>query len=52
MFLKKAGFRISNVRLIPHYNVLRFLHPLSYAPILGAYFQARIFVEAESGLTP
>jgi 2-polyprenyl-6-hydroxyphenyl methylase/3-demethylubiquinone-9 3-methyltransferase len=44
--LKKAGFRISKARLIPHYNILRFLHPLSFLPVIGPYFQARIFVEA------
>jgi 2-polyprenyl-6-hydroxyphenyl methylase/3-demethylubiquinone-9 3-methyltransferase len=44
--LEKAGFRISKVRLIPHYNVMRFLHPLSFIPFFGAYFQARIFIVA------
>jgi 2-polyprenyl-6-hydroxyphenyl methylase/3-demethylubiquinone-9 3-methyltransferase len=49
--LEKAGFRISNTRLIPHYNILRFLHPISFLPIIGPYFKARIFVEAENGNT-
>lgn len=44
--LEEAGFRISKVRLIPHYNVLRFLHPLSVIPFFGNYFKARIFIEA------
>ncbi len=50
--LKKAGFAIAKTRLIPHYNVLRLLHPLSFMPILGACFQARIFVEAENRQAP
>lgn len=41
-----AGFRIERLLLLPHYNVLRYLHPLSQVPGLGRYFQARIFIEA------
>lgn len=44
--IEKSGFKISRVSLIPHYNVLRYLHPLSFAPLFGAYFKARIFIEA------
>lgn len=44
--LRKAGFEVTRVLLIPHYNVLRFLHPLSYLPFMGKYFKARIFIEA------
>jgi hypothetical protein len=47
--LEKAGFQVSKTQLIPHYNILRFLHPLSFLPIIGRYFQARIFVEATNG---
>lgn len=44
--LEKAGFRVNKLILLPHYNVLRYLHPLSYIPIIGSYFKARIFIEA------
>ena len=44
--MEKAGFQVLQVRLIPHYNALRFLHPLSYLPWLGKYFKARVFIEA------
>lgn len=45
--VKKAGFNVTQLKMLPHYNVLRFLHPISYVPVIGAYFQARIFIEAE-----
>lgn len=44
--LEAAGFRISIVRLIPHYNILRLIHPLSFVPLLGKCLKARIFIEA------
>ena len=44
--LREADFIEIQVRLIPHYNILRIVHPLSYIPILGKYFKARIFIEA------
>ena len=44
--LRDAGFTIAQLRLIPHYNVLKILHPLSYIPGLGKLFKARIFIEA------
>lgn len=44
--LKEAGFSVVKLSLIAHYNILKVLHPLSYLPILGKYFKARIFIEA------
>ncbi len=44
--LIEAGFSISNIKLIPHYNILRIIHFLSHAPFFGKYFEARIFIEA------
>ncbi|HMK14521.1 MAG TPA: class I SAM-dependent methyltransferase [Burkholderiales bacterium] len=44
--LKKAGFRVHKMFLLPHYNALRFLHILSFLPFVGRYFKARIFIEA------
>ena len=44
--LREAGFKIRHIWLIPHYNILRIVHPLSYIPVLGKYFNARIFIEA------
>lgn len=46
LILEKAGFRVSKMDLIPHYNILRYLHPLSAIPLIGKYFKARIFIEA------
>lgn len=46
LILREAGFRLTHVRLIPHYNFLKFFHPMSHIPILGKYFNARIFIEA------
>ncbi len=45
-FLSVAGFENINVKFIPHYNVARLLHPLSYLPFIGKYFQARLFITA------
>ena len=44
--LVDAGFEIRRVDLLPHYNVLRYLHPLSALPIVGKYLAARIFIRA------
>jgi SAM-dependent methyltransferase len=48
--LVKAGFPRGGIRLtmIPHYNVLRFLAPLARLPIVGKWFEARIWIEARS----
>lgn len=43
--LLKAGFRLGKLQLMPHYNVLRHLHPLSRLPLIGKYMKARIFLE-------
>jgi SAM-dependent methyltransferase len=45
--VEAAGFRIRRVRLLPHYNVLRHLHVLARLPLVGRYFEARIFIEAQ-----
>ena len=45
--VKNAGFSHYEVKLLPHYNVLRFFHFLSFFPIIGKYFKARIFIIAE-----
>lgn len=34
------------VEFMPHYNVLRALHPLSSLPILGRFFKARMLITA------
>lgn len=44
--LRQAGFETVEVTTLPHYNVLRYLHPLSYLPLLGRYFEARLFIKA------
>lgn len=44
--LTHAGFRIARAEYLPHYNVLRFIHPLSMLPLVGPLFRARIFIEA------
>jgi len=48
--LVKAGFAPERIRIryIPHYNVLRLLHPLSLLPGIGKYFRARLWIEAEA----
>lgn len=45
-FFVRAGFENISVRFLPHYNILRLVHPLSFVPVVGRYFKARIFIEA------
>ena len=47
--LAKAGFDPARIRVqvIPHYNVLKVLHPLSRLPLIGELFGARLWIEAE-----
>ena len=44
---KNAGYSDIKVQYLPHYNILKLLHPLSYFPFVGKYFQARLFISAE-----
>jgi cyclopropane fatty-acyl-phospholipid synthase-like methyltransferase len=44
--LKQAGFQIKTVSLLPHYNIIKIVHILSFIPFVGRYFKARIFIEA------
>lgn len=46
--LREAGFSIAVAAFVPHYNVLRFLHPLRRLPGIGPWFEARIFIEARA----
>lgn len=48
--LIKAGFPREGIRLrmIPHYNVLRLLAPLARMPLIGKWFEARIWIEART----
>ncbi|MCI5193260.1 MAG: class I SAM-dependent methyltransferase [Candidatus Electrothrix sp. AU1_5] len=50
--LKNAGFEINKTNLIPHYNILRLFHPISFIPVIGRYFKARIFIEAIKNRVP
>lgn len=46
--LERAGFAAGRitVRHIPHYNILKAVDPLSNLPVLGKFFQARLWAEA------
>ncbi|WP_336980192.1 class I SAM-dependent methyltransferase [Altererythrobacter fulvus] len=46
--LEHAGFAADaiDVQIIPHYNILKVLHPLSRLPVVGPLFSARLFIEA------
>lgn len=46
--LREAGFFVGHIRKLAHYNILRLLHPLSYLPFLGTYFEARLLIEAHA----
>ena len=44
--LERCGFTRDNIRIgyLPHFNVFRFVHPLSALPWVGRYFQAKLFI--------
>ena len=42
----KGGFSDASTLGLPHYNILRFLHPLSKLPMIGKWFEARILLSA------
>lgn len=44
--LRECGFSDIRVTPIPHYNVLRFVHPLRKLPFVGRLFEARLWIEA------
>jgi cyclopropane fatty-acyl-phospholipid synthase-like methyltransferase len=46
--LKCAGYKINRVFLLPHYNILRLIHFITYIPFIGKYFNARIFIQASA----
>jgi len=46
--LWEAGFSVEHIWLIPNYNILKVLHPLSHIPVIGKYLKARIFIEASA----
>ena len=45
--LLRAGFSKVETIFLPHYNLLKYLHPISFLPGLGRYFKARLFISAE-----
>ena len=42
--LKESGFRNIQTKYLSHYNSLKYLHFLSYMPVLGKYFKAKLFI--------
>lgn len=46
--LIKAGFDVNKIKVetIAHYNILKIVHPLGKLPLVGKYFQARLWIEA------
>lgn len=48
--LERAGFNPASIKVqfIPHYNILKFLHPLSWLPFIGRLFAARLWIEASA----
>ncbi len=46
LLLQQSGFTNVEVGYLPHYNILRLLHPLSRVPWLGRFFKARMFITA------
>ncbi len=44
--LARCGFDAITVKTIAHYNVLKYLHPLSHLPLVGPLFAARLWIAA------
>jgi len=45
-FFHRAGYTSIEVSKLPHYNVLRYLHPLSRFPFIGKHLAARLWLVA------
>jgi 2-polyprenyl-6-hydroxyphenyl methylase/3-demethylubiquinone-9 3-methyltransferase len=45
--LARAGFSRTEVHYLPHYNVLRVFHALSFLPVIGRSFKARLFLRCQ-----
>ncbi|WP_313272527.1 methyltransferase domain-containing protein [Stenotrophomonas sp.] len=46
-FFERSGYSSVKVKSLPHYNVLRCLHPLSSLPIIGKHLTARLWIAAQ-----
>lgn len=48
--LEQCGFRRENIvaHEIPHYNIMRSVHPLRHLPLIGKFFSARLFIECKA----
>jgi hypothetical protein len=48
--LAASGFERAKVngRVLPHYNVLKVVHPLRRLPLVGRLFEARLFITAQA----
>ena len=44
--LSQSGFHTIDVKCIPHYNILKHLHILSFLPLVGRFFKARLLIVA------
>jgi SAM-dependent methyltransferase len=42
--LKEIGFIHIKISYLPHYNILKYFHFLSYLPFIGKYFRARLLI--------
>lgn len=44
--LERCGFKRENVEIdyLPHFNILKVLHPLSQVPLIGRFFRAKLFI--------
>jgi len=45
-FFKDADYGVVDCTTLPHYNVLRWLHPLTALPFVGRFFAARLWIAA------
>lgn len=45
--LTEAGFKEHNIKykIIPHYNILKYFHPIHKLPFIGHLFSARLWIE-------
>jgi 2-polyprenyl-3-methyl-5-hydroxy-6-metoxy-1,4-benzoquinol methylase len=44
--IQQAGFSSIRVFKLPHYNTLKYIHPFSKLPLIGKFFEARLFIQA------
>lgn len=44
--IRDCGFENVQIEAVAHYNILKYFHPLRHLPLVGRYFEARLWITA------